>query len=817
MRSALRRELVLGLGPAARFGAWRAIPPVRIRTSRPRSTYPDASMTRPRARLIAFFALVTFGALQWIRLLDPRPSGATLWFLLAAVVAGLGLRSCNRSRAARALGGDRRASRSCSSSSGCSLAGIPFSLVEPRGWGELVLRSEPGHRDAALDAHPVPRRGALGARHARLIGYLLVALATVLACRRAATRGPASRSRPRSSSACSSGCRRSRWRAARRCSSASSSRRCSSPTCASTASGATRWCGRARPSRGVLLAALVLAPRVDADRPIIDYEAIARSVSKTDGASFNWSHGYGPLNWPRTGRELLRIKTDRAAYWKATNLVEFDGVRWTTGGDRWLPASTPPRCPTSATRWRQRILVTVRGLRTTQVIGAGTTLVGRATRRGPCASPARGASRRGRPAHLRPGLHGRGLRAGTEPPCPGRRADDLPALQPGVPEHGAADARSAARSRSTGPRASRARASPRGSGSRPGGRARDPRWTSRRSGRDDGRRHRGPGGLALRAHVGAEPALKAAVDDAGRVRPPRPGVPLGRLRLHGDAAGLRHPARHVPVRGEGRLLPAVLRARWRSCCAWAASPRGSPPASRPAPATRSAARWSSATSTRTRGSRRTSRTIGWVTFDPTPADSPARGRDAEEEAAADAARTPRDAPTPAVSEGRAFPGGPIAAGDDATIVDGAEGQAGARRCCWCSPCILRRRRGHGARGSRSRRVRRVREAVAGDPTTLAIEELHRALRRSGRRSRRRRRCTASPRGSPGPGRRATCASWPRRATARTPRSPTARQRAAAPPCARRGGGPLGRLRSLWALPPSPPSLRRLRERRRDAS
>jgi hypothetical protein len=41
MRSAMRRELVLGLGPAARFGAWRAIPPVRIRTIRPRSTYPD--------------------------------------------------------------------------------------------------------------------------------------------------------------------------------------------------------------------------------------------------------------------------------------------------------------------------------------------------------------------------------------------------------------------------------------------------------------------------------------------------------------------------------------------------------------------------------------------------------------------------------------------------------------------------------------------------------------------------------------------------------------------------------------------------------
>jgi hypothetical protein len=40
MRSALRRELMLGLGPAARLGAWRAIPPAIRRTSRARSSYP---------------------------------------------------------------------------------------------------------------------------------------------------------------------------------------------------------------------------------------------------------------------------------------------------------------------------------------------------------------------------------------------------------------------------------------------------------------------------------------------------------------------------------------------------------------------------------------------------------------------------------------------------------------------------------------------------------------------------------------------------------------------------------------------------------
>jgi hypothetical protein len=41
MRSAMRRELTLGLGPSARLGAWRAIPPAPMRPSRPRSSYPD--------------------------------------------------------------------------------------------------------------------------------------------------------------------------------------------------------------------------------------------------------------------------------------------------------------------------------------------------------------------------------------------------------------------------------------------------------------------------------------------------------------------------------------------------------------------------------------------------------------------------------------------------------------------------------------------------------------------------------------------------------------------------------------------------------
>ena len=56
-----------------------------------------------------------------------------------------------------------------------------------------------------------------------------------------------------------------------------------------------------------------------------------RSSSPRKAEAFSWTHSYGPLNWPRDGRELLRIKATAPAYWKATNLDEFDGVRWRDG------------------------------------------------------------------------------------------------------------------------------------------------------------------------------------------------------------------------------------------------------------------------------------------------------------------------------------------------------------------------------------------------------------------------------------------------------------------------------------------------------
>ena len=424
-------------------------------------------MTRPRARLIAFFALVSFGALQWIRLLDPAPVGRTIWFLLAAIVAGIALRWCNRLERRRRWGATAGIAFVLVLV-GLLLAGVPFSLVEPRGWGDLVSGLNQGV--GTLPSMRIPYRGAEPWAHDTLvfIGYLLVALATVLAC---LPRGDARPGRPLAAAVV----------VGVLVGVPSVSLESSSPVLIGLVftallvaylridrvrRDAMVWAGAT--VAGVLLVALVLAPRVDADRPLIDYEAIAASVSKTDGASFNWSHSYGPLNWPRTGRELLRIKTDRAAYWKATNLVEFDGVRWTTGGDRGCRASTPPRCPTSATRGASASSSRSAACARRRSSGRGRRCRWPNSPR-PVRESGRGASRRRGPAHVRAQAYtARGVRAGADPPRPGARGDDLSALQPGLPQHGAAGHRSAARVDRRDRELLRARATRRGSASRRG-------------------------------------------------------------------------------------------------------------------------------------------------------------------------------------------------------------------------------------------------------------------------------------------------------------------------------------------------------------
>jgi protein-glutamine gamma-glutamyltransferase len=125
----------------------------------------------------------------------------------------------------------------------------------------------------------------------------------------------------------------------------------------------------------VTILGLAAAPALDTDEPWFDYETWALSNAASKSTSFAWEHGYGPLDWPRDGRELLRVKARQPAYWKAANLDEFDGRRWV----RDEGTSTLDGCTFSGVelederkRWQQRIQVSVRNLRSSTFVTAGT-------------------------------------------------------------------------------------------------------------------------------------------------------------------------------------------------------------------------------------------------------------------------------------------------------------------------------------------------------------------------------------------------------------------------------------------------------------
>jgi protein-glutamine gamma-glutamyltransferase len=120
------------------------------------------------------------------------------------------------------------------------------------------------------------------------------------------------------------------------------------------------------------LAALIAAPVLNRDQPWFDYEtwALETSASKTD--VFTWDHSYRPLTWPRDGREMLRVKARFPAYWKAENLDEFDGFRWRRD-DPTFAAQEVPANRFALGRFTQRITVSVRNLRSDTFITAGFT------------------------------------------------------------------------------------------------------------------------------------------------------------------------------------------------------------------------------------------------------------------------------------------------------------------------------------------------------------------------------------------------------------------------------------------------------------
>ena len=119
-----------------------------------------------------------------------------------------------------------------------------------------------------------------------------------------------------------------------------------------------------------VLAGMFLGPALDQHKPWFNYRALAGGLAPTYIDGFDWSQGYGRIDWPRKGRLVLEVKATRPEYWKAKNLDWFNGIGWT---DSTIPLPTPSPALSAQARWTQPITVLVRDMTTTEVIGAGAT------------------------------------------------------------------------------------------------------------------------------------------------------------------------------------------------------------------------------------------------------------------------------------------------------------------------------------------------------------------------------------------------------------------------------------------------------------
>jgi transglutaminase-like putative cysteine protease len=115
----------------------------------------------------------------------------------------------------------------------------------------------------------------------------------------------------------------------------------------------------------------LLAPHLDTRRPWVDYRSWTGTLVKTRVDRFNWNQTYGPLRWPRTGHQVLTVTARSGDYWKAEDLTEFDGREWVAGPQVTTPVSLPAPSNSVQGHWTQDIRVSITGMRTRDVIGAG--------------------------------------------------------------------------------------------------------------------------------------------------------------------------------------------------------------------------------------------------------------------------------------------------------------------------------------------------------------------------------------------------------------------------------------------------------------
>jgi protein-glutamine gamma-glutamyltransferase len=336
---------------------------------RPEATKPKPIPHPERARLFAFSMLGLFGALWWAALIRPARAGDLLLGLIVALAGAIALLAVP----ANASDARRRTIAIAVTlvllAMALITAGVPVRMLWPKHWDELWSGMSQGI--SSTPGITVPYRGLDDWVRIAIVsgGTALLGLAALLAFwpRRGGAKGyplpaavalstlfavPIIEHGP------------------------------GSPYFAGTIFcillAAFLWLERVRSDQFGVAAACVIvtailgaivAPHIDGTRPWFNYENFAEKLEPKKAEAFSWTHSYGPIDWPRDGREMLRIKAKTSTYWKAVNLDDFDGVRWRQGApsrDQQLDGSFNPR-------WLQTIQVVDRGLRSHEFVGAGVT------------------------------------------------------------------------------------------------------------------------------------------------------------------------------------------------------------------------------------------------------------------------------------------------------------------------------------------------------------------------------------------------------------------------------------------------------------
>ena len=332
---------------------------------------PDALLPLWAARLLGFVALGSLGALEWQRLVEGLSSGRALAWVMVATAAGALVIACDRlpdrlrtpGLVVAALVGVFAA---------VAVSGIALELLRPRNWDTLVEGVVGGAQSLGTVRLPYEGSDPWPRAALELGGSLLLCTAALLACwPRSAARGYPFLSLIALlvlvvSPVVSLGGTR--------------------PLLLGAAIAALTvcflWLERLplRPGIGVaallgvaLAGALPLAAVADRGEPWFDYKSFAEGLGPDDPVRFSWKQEYGPIDWPRDGNEVMRVKSEEPHYWKAVNLARFDGTGFTAaapdGGEIEDELREDWR---NQPGWLDRIEVSVRRMRMRDIPAPGT-------------------------------------------------------------------------------------------------------------------------------------------------------------------------------------------------------------------------------------------------------------------------------------------------------------------------------------------------------------------------------------------------------------------------------------------------------------